>query len=200
MKKAELKIKQELTCQETVDLFNEVGKSISEGVLTIEYGDKKISLKPGCRFDTAIEASRKKNKQKLVIEVSWKEDDETCEAKPALKISSEEPVVEAVAPEEKEVAPEEKEAASEEKEAASEEEAAPEEEEAVPEEGSTNDGEVVQTDGEEKTEEDGKIDSEPKGAESDPSQKSEADNEGADSPDTSDDVAGFDNAKKDELI
>ena len=41
MKKQELKIKQELNCQETVDLFSEVGKSISEGVLTIEYGDKK---------------------------------------------------------------------------------------------------------------------------------------------------------------
>ena len=94
MKKQEIKIKQELTCQETVDLFNEVGKSISEGVLTIEYGDKKISLKPGCRFDTTIEASSKKSKQKLMIEITWKEGDDVCVNKPALRISSDEPLSE----------------------------------------------------------------------------------------------------------
>ena len=94
MKKQELKIKQELNCQETVDLFSEVGKSISEGVLTIEYGDKKISLKPGCRFDTTIEASSKKNKQKLMIEITWKEGDDVCVNKPVLRISSDEPLSE----------------------------------------------------------------------------------------------------------
>ena len=55
---------------------------------------KKISLKPGCRFDTTIEASSKKSKQKLMIEITWKEGDDVCVNKPALRISSDEPLSE----------------------------------------------------------------------------------------------------------
>ncbi|SLM32655.1 hypothetical protein MTBBW1_790053 [Desulfamplus magnetovallimortis] len=96
MKKQEINIKHELSVEETVDLFNEISKSISEGTISIEYGEKQISLKPGCRFDVEIEATRKKGKQKLNIELSWKEEDPTCACKPVLKISSQEPIQEPI--------------------------------------------------------------------------------------------------------
>jgi len=92
--KQEVNIKQELSMEETVALFNEIAKSISEGTISIEYGKKQITLKSGCCFDVMIEASQKKGKQKLNIELSWKEGDSVCPCKPVLKISSQEPIVE----------------------------------------------------------------------------------------------------------
>lgn len=94
MKKQELSIKHELSAEETVNLFNEIAKSISEGTISIEYGEKQITLKPGCCFDVSIEAAQKKGKQKLNIELSWKEGEQVCSCKPVLKISSQEPIVE----------------------------------------------------------------------------------------------------------
>ncbi|MBF0258937.1 MAG: amphi-Trp domain-containing protein [Desulfamplus sp.] len=97
MKKQEMNIKHELSVEETVDLFNEIAKSISEGTISIEYGEKQITLKTGCRFDVMIEATQKKGKQKLNIELSWKDEDSKCSSKPVLKISSQEPIVEETA-------------------------------------------------------------------------------------------------------
>lgn len=91
MKKNELKIKQELSTEEAINLLNEVSKSLSEGTLCIEYGEKKVVLKPGCRIETKIEASTKKGKQGLIIDFSWKEEDPLCACTPSLKISSKEP-------------------------------------------------------------------------------------------------------------
>ncbi len=98
MKKKDLKIKQEMTTEETVKLLDEIRKSLSEGTLSIEYGEKQITLKPGCRIESTIEASQKKGKQKLNITLAWQDEDPVCSSQPELKISSQElePVVEEV--------------------------------------------------------------------------------------------------------
>ena len=44
MKKNELSIKQELSVEDSVNLFNEIAKSLGEGTIFIEYGEKKYNL------------------------------------------------------------------------------------------------------------------------------------------------------------
>ena len=92
-KKNEVKIKKTMDQAAAMELLGNLKESMNNGTLCIEYESNFVTLKPTEFVKVEIEATQKKDKQKLSIEFSWK--DKPKETKPVseLKISSSEPEV-----------------------------------------------------------------------------------------------------------
>ena len=103
--KNEIKIKQTMELGTVNDILKDLAKSFEEGTVCFEKGTEFVTLRPGKVISVEIEAETKKEKQKLNIELSWRQYEPEEEDQPVLKISSEEPEMEAPTPEE--AAPEE---------------------------------------------------------------------------------------------
>ncbi|QTA93629.1 amphi-Trp domain-containing protein [Desulfonema magnum] len=102
MKKSEVKIKKTMDADAVKTILDDVVKSFKEGTVCIESGKEFVVLKPSQQIDFEIEAGEKKGKEKLVIEMSWRQDALEQEPQSLLKISSSEPVVEEPSPEKEE--------------------------------------------------------------------------------------------------
>lgn len=92
--KNELTIKKNATASEVVNILTDLAKTFKEGKVCIESGKKNIVLKPSGDIYVEIEAEVKKDKEKLSIEMSWRQVEQQKEAESSLKISSTEPVSE----------------------------------------------------------------------------------------------------------
>lgn len=71
-------------------LLGDLVKSFGEKTVCLQKGSEFCTLKPGETVSFEIEAERKKNRQKLVIELSWLDEAPVQEAG-AVKITSIEP-------------------------------------------------------------------------------------------------------------
>ena len=71
-------------------LLGDLVKSFGEKTVCLQKGSEFCTLKPGETVSFEIEAERKKNRQKLVIELSWLDEAPVQEAE-AVKITSVEP-------------------------------------------------------------------------------------------------------------
>lgn len=71
-------------------LLGDLVKSFGEKTVCLQKGTEFCTLKPGETVSFEIEAERKKNRQKLVIELSWLDEAPVQEAG-AVKITSVEP-------------------------------------------------------------------------------------------------------------
>ncbi|MEF3696830.1 amphi-Trp domain-containing protein [Desulfolutivibrio sp.] len=71
-------------------LLGDLVKSFGEKTVCLQKGSEFCTLKPGETVSFEIEAERKKNRQKLVIELSWLDEVPVQEAE-AVKITSVEP-------------------------------------------------------------------------------------------------------------
>jgi amphi-Trp domain-containing protein len=98
--KNEIKIKQTMELGTVNDILKDLVKSFEEGTVCLEKGREFVTLRPGKVIEVEIEAETKKDKQKLNVELSWRQLEPEEEELPAIKISSEEPEMEAPTPEE----------------------------------------------------------------------------------------------------
>ncbi len=71
--------------------------SLKSGTLCIQQGENLVTLHPSQFVDFEVEAASKKGKEKLSIELNWRNDKE--EEQKEFKIMSQEPVEEEVAAE-----------------------------------------------------------------------------------------------------
>jgi amphi-Trp domain-containing protein len=98
--KSEVKIKRTMEADALADVLDDLAKSIREGTVCVQRGDEFVTLNPGGRMEMELEAGQKKDKQKLSIELSWRQLDVQEEETADFKISSKEPEMTAPTPEE----------------------------------------------------------------------------------------------------
>jgi amphi-Trp domain-containing protein len=98
--KNEVKIKQTMELATVADILKDLVKSFDEGTVCFEKGKEFVTLKPGKMIEVEIEAGLKKDRQKLSVELSWRQFEPEKEDSPVIKISSQEPEMEAPAAEE----------------------------------------------------------------------------------------------------
>ena len=91
MKKGEVKIKKNMSAEAVGSILDDLIGSFKEGTVCVESGGEFVVLKPSELIEVEIEASRKKNKEKLVIELNWRETIPLAEPEADFKISSTEP-------------------------------------------------------------------------------------------------------------
>lgn len=101
MKKNSVKIKQMVNAQDISTVLSDMSKSFKDGTVCIQTGEEFVTLKPGALIELEIEASQKKGKEKLCIELSWRQVAEVSEDESSLKITSEEPAIDEPSPVEK---------------------------------------------------------------------------------------------------
>lgn len=91
--------KQELTVKGTMDIERAVGylegftQALRGGTVTVEQGEKILVLKPKRTVDVEVEAVQKKGKERFVIEITWRTEEE-IEEEPEMedmRISDREP-------------------------------------------------------------------------------------------------------------
>ena len=86
MKKHEVTVKCKMETDAVVSLLSDLVNSFREGKVVVQKGDSFITLKPAGPIEMELEATEKKGKQKIEIQLSWKEeappeaepDDEIC--------------------------------------------------------------------------------------------------------------------------
>jgi amphi-Trp domain-containing protein len=98
--KGEVKIKRSMEAEALADVLDDLVKSFREGTVCVEQGGEFVTLKPGGRIEVEMEAGQKKGKQKLSVELSWRQVDVQEEEAADFKISSQEPEMTAPTPEE----------------------------------------------------------------------------------------------------
>jgi amphi-Trp domain-containing protein len=98
MKKNEVKVKGTMDVKAVAAILEDMVRSFKEGTVCIESGKEFVTLKPAGNIDLEVEAAEKKGKQKLVIEMGWREPVPEPEAEETVfKISSKEPEIEETA-------------------------------------------------------------------------------------------------------
>ncbi|GBC61758.1 amphi-Trp domain-containing protein [Desulfonema ishimotonii] len=96
--KKEIKIKKNMNAEAVAGVLGDLVASFKNGKVCIRSGNDFVTLSPGREFDVEIEAGHKKNRQKLSIELSWREYAPEAGGEADFMISSEEPEIEAPAP------------------------------------------------------------------------------------------------------
>jgi amphi-Trp domain-containing protein len=96
MGKQEISQKAGMSLDQAVGYIESVIEGIRRGVLTIETGDKSVTIHPGRLVEFEIEATRKKEKESVTIELTWRQEDKTQQQEDGcqLRISAEEPPAE----------------------------------------------------------------------------------------------------------
>ncbi len=104
MSKQEISQKSGMSLDQAVGYIENVIDGIRRGVLTIEAGDKSVTIHPSRNVDFEIEAARKKDKESVTIELTWRLEEKTKhrDEAPPLRITAQEPPPEPEAVEEEE--------------------------------------------------------------------------------------------------
>lgn len=89
--KAEMKIKKTCDAESIADMLRQLADAFREKTVCFEKGGEFVTLRPGGGIDFALEAGVKKEKQKVSLEMSWREMTPEAEQEEELKISSQEP-------------------------------------------------------------------------------------------------------------
>lgn len=105
--KQEIKIKQTMEVGTVTEILKDLVNSFEEGTICFEKEDEFVTLRPGRTVAVEIEAGVKKDKQKLSVELSWRQVEPEKEDAPFIRISSQEPEMEAPAPEDSDAQPQE---------------------------------------------------------------------------------------------
>lgn len=93
MKKQELSVKGNMDFDSVLKFFEDFMDGFKKRTIVVQKGDEFVTLKPADMMEFEVEAKEKKGKQKLSIELSWREEVSLTEDEP-LKVCSEEPKVE----------------------------------------------------------------------------------------------------------
>ncbi|MBI5592677.1 MAG: amphi-Trp domain-containing protein [Deltaproteobacteria bacterium] len=98
MKKNEVTVK----CKQEVDavgsMLSDLANNFKEGKVVIQKGTSFVTLRPAGQIEVEVEAVEKKGKQKIEIQLSWKEEILLDDPEAEIKISAEEPVLDVATP------------------------------------------------------------------------------------------------------
>ena len=92
-KKSEIKLKRTMDAGSVHKIITDLAKNLKDGTLVIETGEEFVTLKTGSQIEFELNASQKKNKQKLVIDLSWRLPSLKADEEDSFKISNEEPEI-----------------------------------------------------------------------------------------------------------
>lgn len=94
-KREEVKVKRTVSNEVMTKLLRDLANSFEKGRVCVQGGEEFVSLEPAKHINMELEAScSKKGKEKLTIELAWKQLTEEGEKAQELVISDEEPEVE----------------------------------------------------------------------------------------------------------
>lgn len=91
MSKQSVSLKGEMEVGRVVTHLQEIIKGLKEGTICIQQGTDLVTLKPSNNLEFELEASLKGNKEKLCIELGWKQEVEKEEPDQDFKITCTEP-------------------------------------------------------------------------------------------------------------
>lgn len=91
MSKQSVSLKGELELGKVTNHLEEIINGLTEGTLCIQQGPELVTLKPTAFVEMELEASAKGNKEKLTLELSWKQEEPKEAPDEEFKISSTEP-------------------------------------------------------------------------------------------------------------
>ena len=100
MEKNEIKVKTAMDMNTAKAVLDDLAKSFKEGTICIESGSEFVTLKPSDQISLEIKAAQKKGKEKLSVELSWRQaavSDEVGEEVFKISGKAPEPVAEDVA-------------------------------------------------------------------------------------------------------
>jgi amphi-Trp domain-containing protein len=89
----EMRIKKSMDTGAAVAILEDLVRSFKDGTVCIQSGGEFVTLKPAGNIEVQIEAAEKKGRQKLVIEMGWREVVSKNGAEDILKISAKEPEI-----------------------------------------------------------------------------------------------------------
>lgn len=91
--KSELAVKGTMEIDQAVAYLEGFAKALRGGTVTVEQGEKILVLKPKRTVDVEVEATQKKGKEKFVLEITWRTEEEVEETpeQDELRISDREP-------------------------------------------------------------------------------------------------------------
>ncbi|MCA9482928.1 MAG: amphi-Trp domain-containing protein [Nitrospina sp.] len=90
MDKREVSLKAKFEQSKVISYLEDLIKSMKEGTICVQQGTDIVTLKPSNYIEVELEASIKKSKERLSLELSWRADKE--EEEPEFSISATEPV------------------------------------------------------------------------------------------------------------
>ncbi|MFW5838086.1 MAG: amphi-Trp domain-containing protein [Desulfovibrionaceae bacterium] len=93
MKKNEVSVKGVMNADGVSTALRDLVQSMNEGKICVEHNDAFVTLLPAEQIDFELKASAKKGKQKIEIELSWREVPPQEDVSGGLKISSTEPEI-----------------------------------------------------------------------------------------------------------
>jgi len=93
MKKNEITVKCKLESDAAGSMLSELASRFKEGKVVIQKGTSFVTLRPAGQIEVEIEAVEKKGKQKIEIQLSWKEEILLDAPEAEIRISAEEPVL-----------------------------------------------------------------------------------------------------------
>ncbi len=91
MKKNEVNVKCKMEAEAVADMLSDMAKSFREGKVVIQKGSSFVTLKPIGQIDMELAAAEKKGKQKIEIQLSWKEEILSEQKEDEFRISGDEP-------------------------------------------------------------------------------------------------------------
>ncbi|MBI5592659.1 MAG: amphi-Trp domain-containing protein [Deltaproteobacteria bacterium] len=91
MKKNEVNIKCKMETDAVAILLSDMVKSFREGKMVIQKGSSFVTLKPVGQIEVELEATEKKGKQRIEIQLSWKEAVFSEQPEDEIRISGDEP-------------------------------------------------------------------------------------------------------------
>jgi len=86
MSKDKLKIDSVMPLDQVISKLEELASSLKNGSMTIQLGQESMQLRPSGVVDFEMKVSRKKDKEKVSLEISWE-----VEQSQAMQISAEAP-------------------------------------------------------------------------------------------------------------
>jgi len=91
-----VEIKKNMTTAAVISLLEDLVGSLKTGKVCVQSGQNFVTLRPGDDMELEFEASEKKNKQQLSLELNWRRVEPVVETPAAadFRISSEEPEIE----------------------------------------------------------------------------------------------------------
>lgn len=90
MEKREVSLKSKLEQAKVISYLEDLTKSLKEGTVCVQQGTDIVTLRPSSYIEIELEASVKKNKERLSIELTWRADKE--EEEQDFSITATEPV------------------------------------------------------------------------------------------------------------
>ena len=91
MKKNEVTVKCKMEADAVANLLSDMVNSFREGKVVIQKGSSFVTLKPAGQIELELEATEKKGKQKIEIQLSWKEEILLEQKEDEFRISTDEP-------------------------------------------------------------------------------------------------------------